>query len=346
MKDIIKKESEIHSYIAQVSKRTNLKEGEEGVKFILKQIFSHERLTTKELSRLTQIPLPVVAAIRREFEKLGLIKRERGITLTEDAKKLLEQLGFVNVKNLVCKNCNGKKIVIPQELENLKLKVKEYFKIRPSADVTLDQSKSLPETSIRRVLFMYNSGAIEGKKIIFLGDDDFVSITLGLFFKYILGKNEKFYPDIVVVEIDNRIIQTINKIAMEESLNIKTSLHDLRKGLPQELQGKFDTFCTDPPYTVNGLELFATRGMDALISEKGKQGFISFGHKDPDETLLFQKKLINLGFAISEIIPSFNEYEGAELIGNISQIIRVVTTSYRNIDKNKQFTNIYTASNH
>ena len=50
----------------------------------------------------------------------------------------------------------------------------------PSVDVTLDQAPCSPDTAMRRALLMLQNGALEGKRVLLLGDDDSVSIAIGL----------------------------------------------------------------------------------------------------------------------------------------------------------------------
>jgi len=54
--------------------------------------------------------------------------------------------------------------------------------------------------------------------------------------------------------------------------------------------------------------------------------FLSFAHKAPDFTLAMQREFIHMELMVSGVIPSFNEYEGAEMIGNRGQMIILKTT--------------------
>ena len=62
------------------------------------------------------------------------------------------------------------------------------------------------------------------------------------------------------------------------------------------------------------------------VPEVGKQGFVSFGRRSPDETVGAIGSLIEMGFAPVEIIPDFNEYVGAQVLGGVSQMIRLIST--------------------
>ena len=89
---------------------------------------------------------------------------------------------------------------------------------------------------------------------------------------------------------------------------------------------QFDVFFTDPPYTLPGLALFVSRGISALMPEVGKLGFVCFGRRTPVETASAIGSLIEMGFAPVEILPDFNEYVGSQVLGGVSQMVRLVST--------------------
>jgi hypothetical protein len=85
-------------------------------------------------------------------------------------------------------------------------------------------------------------------------------------------------------------------------------------------------FFTDPPYTLPGLELFVSRGVDALRTGAGKQGYVCFGQRTPIETAEAIGALAGMGLAPAEIVPDFNRYEGAQVLAGVSQMLRTVAT--------------------
>ena len=131
----------------------------------------------------------------------------------------------------------------------------------------------------------------------------------------------------MVVDIDQRILDLINTASERYSLDIECFLHDVRDPLPAPLQDHFHTFFTDPPYTLAGLELFLARAKEALQDGSGKQGFLSFGHKDPDTDLGVFQSIGRFGLVPKEIIDDFNTYRGGTIIGNVSRMIRLTSAS-------------------
>lgn len=137
-------------------------------------------------------------------------------------------------------------------------------------------------------------------------------------------RSRKLQPArLVVVDCDRRLLQWLTETAAEKGLPLECVAHDLREPLPSPLRGAFDIFETDPPYTRAGLLLFLSRAIEGLRPEAGAIGFLSYAHRPPAQQQEIARVLVNAGFAIEEIIPSFNEYAGASILGNRGQILRV-----------------------
>jgi predicted methyltransferase len=131
---------------------------------------------------------------------------------------------------------------------------------------------------------------------------------------------------ITVVDIDGRLLETIRGVSKEEGLSIQCVLHDLREPLPESLRGAFDTFLTDPPYTIPGLELFISRGIQALRWRKTSIAYMAYPDKPPLEMLKAHGTLNWMGLYVDEIIPRFNIYLGAEILANTTSMFRLVVT--------------------
>ncbi|WP_456371652.1 bis-aminopropyl spermidine synthase family protein [Methanocaldococcus sp.] len=316
-----------------ISKKVDISEGKRAVEDIIRVIYRYQPISTKKIAQKTKLPLPIVAKVRTILEREKLLKRsEKGAELTEKGLKFAENvLKLKYKKSLTCKTCKGRGIVLDEFFEEILNKVKIWCKKRPVVDTSLDQSFATPETSTYRAALMYERGDLEGKNILFVGDDDLTSLPTAL---------TNMAENIVVVDIDERILKLIEKFAEKENVNIKTVKHDLRNPLPEELKEKFDVISTDPPYTVDGLKLFLSRGIEGL----GNEGiaYLSYSHKPIEEWLLIQKAITDMGFVISELIPNFNYYEGSEIIANTTFISRLIGKDLKpNIgDINKIYTGL------
>lgn len=315
------------NYIDEVNKNINIEEGKKAIENILITIYFKEGISTKELARDSLLPVPIVAAIKKEFIKKGLVIQDRGTRLTIKGRHFIEeQLGFKKI-NI---DLYMKLLIEPwkehKEIMEIRDELQELFDNRPQADVTIDQSKSSIDTSLKRAILSLKNHNLVGKKILCLGDDDLVSIALGFLLKKLFN-NIHHTTKITVMDIDKRIIDYINDISIRESLPIKCEYVDFRTPLADNFRNQFDCFFTDPPYTLEGMNLFLSRGIEALKDHSGLTIYFSYAHKSPDFQLTMQKCFFSMGLIVSEVMARFNTYEGASIIGNTGQMIVLKTTN-------------------
>jgi predicted methyltransferase len=310
--------------LERVAEAAALREGPTGVAQVLRFVYLENRATLKALSRRSGLPIPVLAAVRGELEKAQILERRGGLVLTERGRRFVEtRLKITTTHNPTCPICHGRRIVIAENLRICVQRLERILRNSPTIDVTLDQAPCLAETSVRRALCMYQHGALEGRHVVILGDDDLVSLSVGL-----LGQalGSRLPARLTVVETDQRWVGLIQDVSAAEGLGVEIVHHDLRDPLPRTLRRQFDTFETDPPYTTAGMTLFVSRAIQALKPGAGQQGFLSFGHRSPSESLAIHRKLIEMGLVIRELIPFFNAYQGASILGSSSQLICLLTT--------------------
>lgn len=301
--------------LSEVAAASRLAEGREGVRRLLRSILRRGPVPVRELARDLGIPVPVVAAVRGELEKRGLLARGSGIDLTEAGLLFVEEHA-----GLRCRRRFDlfEATTLPADLAPAIERLNAIAPRRPPVNVTLDQSHATTETAIRRGLYLYEHDAVEGRRILLIGDDDLTSLAIALSAEVAeLGR-----PEIIVLDVDNRLVAFLNKEASKEGLPVEAIHHDLRAPIPPALEGGFDTFFTDPPYTLNGLSLFVSRGLEGLSEDGGAGAFVCFGRRAPTDTAAAIGLLAGSGLAPMEIVPTFNEYVGAQLLAGQSQMIR------------------------
>ena len=304
--------------VTETAARMNLKEGEEAVRRILREVYRRGRVGTKDLARATRLPIPVTAAIRRELEKGGIIARKGGATLTEAGERYVkETLGMTRGEGLTPLRGRDRKAPLTREQQATLEKLRDYASLRPASLPQLDQAHATPETALRRALYMLEEGDLAGRSVLFLGDDDLTSVAAGL-----LGVARR----LTVIDVDERLLETIEEVSEKEGLGIECVHHDLREPLPEDLVGEFDTFFTDPPYTPAGLRLFLSRGIQALRRRKTASVYLAFADKPPLEMLEVHRAILGMGLFVEELIPRFNEYEGAEIFANTTFLTRLTVT--------------------
>ena len=234
----------------------------------------------------------------KNLEGEGLIKREGGIfKLRENSKKTKSYL------NSLCDVCeNG---IDPGKIGKLKKTFEEVVKERPLPCEDYDQGFMRAEDTLKRVLFMYERGDLEGKNIFILGDDDLLSLAIGL-----MGVANL----ITVVEIDKRITDFIEKRAEQKKISsIEVVEYNVLDPLPQKFCEKYHTFVTDPVETWAGLRLFLQRCIKTLKGE-GCSGYFGLTHLEASLKKWHQieKFLLQCNLTLTDIIRDFSFYPEEE----------------------------------
>ena len=314
------------TFLRRIAERVKVAEGVDAIESILRCIYRNEPVSTKRIGQYTKLPLPVVSKVRSILERSRILRREeRGAVYTEYGRGLVENsLKFRMKRDLTCLTCGGRGILLDENFMEILKKHKKYAKLRPTVNTRIDQSHATPETAVYRTALMADRGDLEGKRVLFIGDDDLTSIPTAM---------TGFPEEVVVMDIDDRLLKLIDEISKREGLNIETVKQDFREELDRRYWGRFNTVFTDPPYTLDGLKLFLSRGVEGL-GEGGKGVlYLAFSHKPVEEYLEVQRIINSMNFVIYELIPGFNIYEGSEIIGGTTFLARLVG---RNLKKFKK----------
>jgi predicted methyltransferase len=192
---------------------------------------------------------------------------------------------------------------------------------RPVPERKYDQFTATMETTARRASLLDQNEDIAGKRLLFLGDDDFTSVAVSSF---------KKASNVTVLDIDDRILDNVGQVAKEESLEIDSENYDARRTLPDSYKKKFDVVFTDPPYTSEGIKLFVSRAIQALDPEnQSARIYLCYGNSDraKERFLPIYELLTSAGLMIRWVFDKFNRYEGAESIGSTSSLFVLDITS-------------------
>ncbi|MGF9912165.1 bis-aminopropyl spermidine synthase family protein [Paenibacillus ehimensis] len=311
----------------EISAKVRLEEGSVVIEQLLLECYFSPGISTKELARRTLLPVPVAAAIKKELVKAGALTQENGTRCSRAGTAWIEEeLGYGGVNRGLYLKLTAGDADWKAELADVLSELQDIFRLRPQVDVRIDQSKCTAETSLRRAVLCLKQHALIGKRVLCIGDDDLVSVSLGLLLRKLFPKGTPSKTRIDVVDIDERFLSYIAETAAGAGLPIQCRRWDLRQPLAEEWQGQYDCFFTDPPYTLQGMTLFLSRGISGLKKRKGALIFLSFAHKSPEFMLAMQREFVRMGLMVSATFPRFNEYEGAEMIANRSQMIVLKTT--------------------
>jgi len=305
---------DIDAIVAQVAAAVGLAEGEAGVRDILAAVLSAEPVPVREISRLAELPVPIVAAACNELRSRGVLERTRPVALT-GAGRAAVAAGQPDL-DPACPDCGGRGVVIPASLDALAADLERAAAGAPAARMELDQSHCTVATKLSRVLRMHAAHALAGQRILLLGDDDLISVAIAGF----AAVTGAAVPRLAVVDADPDVLAWIGKQAARTPAGVELIEHDLRQPLPAALAGAFDVVATDPPYTVAGAELFLSRAVTALVPEPGRHVFFSYGGRRPAETVAVQLAMGRMGLAVRALLPNFNAYAGAGILGGTSHL--------------------------
>jgi predicted methyltransferase len=312
------------SLLDRVAEATRLREGAAGVEALVRAVYRAGEIRLADAARAARLPLPLATAVRRELEKAGVLARGHGLSLSKDGRAWAEEaLGLAATHDATCPACAGRGLVIEGPLAAALAELNRLLADAPATDVTLDQAPCTPETTILRAALMLRNGLAEGRRVLVLGDDDSVSLGLALVSRAVAGKD--LARRIMVLELDPNRRAFIEKAAAAEGFPVEVLAHDLRDPLPDGVAESFDVFETDPPYTLEGAELFLTRAVEGLEGGRG-DGLFSFGHQPPGKMLALQRLFVELGLAATAIHPRFNAYSGAAVLGGAGQLIELAAT--------------------
>jgi len=245
--------------------------------------------------------LPEFYNLIQELKKSDWCSEKNGeISLTDKGKKFVENYACP-LSNAVCSACTGKGYNLPSKASGLLARYKEILKGRPEPNEEYDQQCITPENILVRAAFMDERGDIADREILIIGDDDMLSLALAL-----TGLPKR----VVVLEVDTKINEFINKMAKEHNLPVSAHDFDVRKPFPAQFKGQFDVFNCDPVETVEGFKLFVSAGLTSL---KGKGSVCYFGLTSLEAGVAkwykIQKALLDMNLVTTDIRRNFNEYE-------------------------------------
>jgi predicted methyltransferase len=313
---------DIDSVTADVASAVRLAEGRSGVSDVLRVIARNEPVAVRDVSRMAELPVPIVAAICNELRRHGVVDRARPVRLTPAGRDLMTG-GHLDI-SAVCPCCGGSGLAVPGALAEVAARLEGAAAGAPAAKPELDQTHCSVTTKIRRVLRMHEAGALAGQRILVLGDDDLISVAIA-FFVAAAGTGASI-ERLTVVDSDPDVLTWAGKQISATGVTAELVEHDLRRPLPGGLAAGFDVACTDPPYTVAGAELFLSRAVASLVPEPGRHVFFSFGARRPDETLRTQELIAAMGLTVRGLWPGFNEYLGAGILAGVSHLYHLRST--------------------
>jgi hypothetical protein len=183
----------------------------------------------------------------------------------------------------------------------------------PAPLTALDHVQATADTALKRALWLDSNYDLSGRKLLCLGDHDLTSLA-------VCAVN----PDVevTVVDVDDRLLEFIDTLATERGWKIRCLHADFRFGLPPSVLESADLVFSDPPYTAEGMGLFAGRAIDCLADPSRGRVLLAYGFSDrtPALGLKVQQELQRLGLVFEAILPAFHRFDGAQAIGSAADL--------------------------
>jgi len=298
---------------------------------ILYILHAKEHLTNTGLIRMTGLPKTVLSDFKSSIS--GYLKKAGGekVELNENGQGVLSELELKPYKwSLISTDL--------EQFEQRISQLKHKYKLDPKREY--DQYFATPKSSVGKAKMLLDKGLVQDKSIALIGDDDLVSIALGL-----ISPN---FSKVKVFDVDEQILSVIKKAAKDLDVdNVSTQLYDIRKPPHTTEIGKYDVVLADPPYTKAGAQLFLHRAIELLRESKTYEGgYILFnfgvGFKNPELESKVQEVINNFGLVIEDKINKYTRYVGAETIGSASSMYVLKTTPFTSIEKSILPQEIYT----
>jgi N4-bis(aminopropyl)spermidine synthase len=183
----------------------------------------------------------------------------------------------------------------------------------PTPRRDLDHVPATVDTVVHRAFWLTDRFHLPGHRLLVLGDRDLTGLAVATLLPSV---------DVTVVDVDDTVLRVIGEYARRAGLSIQTLFADLRVGLPKEARDSADMVFTDPPYTPDGIALFARRGLEGLRRSGWTRMAICYGSGERQIELSFQvqRALTRLGLMFEAVLPRFNTYNGAEALGSASSL--------------------------
>ncbi|NKE58599.1 putative methyltransferase [Lentzea sp. PSKA42] len=178
---------------------------------------------------------------------------------------------------------------------------------------SLDHVQATAETALNRAVWLNSTYDLAGKRLLCLGDHDLTSLAVAAVNPHV---------SITVVDLDERLLEFIDSRAASRGFDVRTLHCDMRFGLPASVLESFDLVFSDPPYSPEGMGLFAGRAVEALADISAGRVLLAYGFSDrtPALGLKVQQELQKLGLVFEAILPAFHRFDGAQAIGSAADL--------------------------
>ena len=186
---------------------------------------------------------------------------------------------------------------------------------RPAALRDIDQIYMLVGSQLTQAKVI--SEYIHGKRVVFMGDDDCMSITLAVLSETIGLSTRAAHT--TVLDFDERVLQFVEQMRDEHGISsddFEIVRYNVKDPLPEHLVEKADIFYTNPPYGFSNAggsaRIFLGRCMELCMRHRSR-GIAILPHNMEHEKaglamMRTQEFLIQHGYVVSESLRGMHQY--------------------------------------
>ncbi|MCX7702896.1 MAG: bis-aminopropyl spermidine synthase family protein [Planctomycetota bacterium] len=265
-------------------------------------LLQHRGADLWELIRRSDEYIRVMMGLFEALHNEGYVEtdEEGKIFFSRKGEKLVEELGVKILDKGLSVDSGKYGLSLPPRFKEILDEMRRiYTEVIPKDN--FDQAPLLPEASVYKALYVAQRGDLSGKSVVTVGDDDLLSLIFGM-----TGEPKR----VLAVDIDEQVLGVISEYSRKMGLGVDVMQSDFRLDIPPEVCGKFDTFVTEPPDTVDGITLFVSRGVQFLKKEVGKVGYcgVSTTACPPLGIVQLGKNFAEMGLVVSAWLTKFSEY--------------------------------------
>ena len=280
-----------------------------------------EALDVGEVVRRSHESTSAVRRVLEEYPRWFAVEPRRSVGLTPQGERaLLRELAH----RMPLYQRDDRRAATPEEIAYFA----EIAAFRGRVKRSLDQTRATVETVFRRATLLVERGETQ-RGIAFLGDADLTAVA-----------TDRRAPGFrgVVFDVDRDVLHAIEEHAARTPGSRLQAVHaDLTEPMPRAAARRFGAAFLDPPYTPAGVGVFLSRAREALKPDG--RAYLSLGESGRARHLALerQRAILELGWLVEEVIPDFNEYDGAHSIGATASLYVLSQTPQTRVLRSDEF---------
>ena len=266
-----------------------------------------EPVAVRSISRAPELPVPFVSAICNERLQARHRRRAAPVRLTPRGRRLFAATALRLPLDATCTRARA------ASRDPARARARGQGARCPRGEsaparVEIDQAHCTVETKIRRVLALYEVGALDDKQILLLGDDDLTALAIKLVVEH-LAPGATIRGLVVLTWTPTSSPSSATRCAGALRLRVPRTRPPRPPARPAPRKSRH-------PFS----SILRTRAGEPSSSSPARQRprpdargdvFLAFGPRRAEESLRVQRSIAELGFTVRSLVRNFNDYLGA-----------------------------------